>query len=129
MDNEPGAMSEFVDIADAVFDLVDMVAKSLGYEYVTLQTYGKDSRRCACVFRCARCYDYLKMKTADGRLEIVELDVPSSNGKIPLSMYYGFARELYRILDNCEEVYVKDKKLEAGMVPEFMMQCVLNGIS
>lgn len=121
-------MSELVDTADDVFGLVDIVAKSLGYEYVALRTCSQSGRSYACVLRCSGCADYLKTKTADGQLEILELDMPSCDGKSLLPMYCDFARELYRILDNGEEVYVKDKKLEASMVPEFMMRCALNGI-
>ena len=117
-----------MDETDVALELVDLVAKSLGYEYAILVPHGRDSRRCACVFRCGGCSDILKMKTADGQLEIAELDMPSSNGKIPVPLHYGFAKELYRILDNGKALYVAGQKLEASMVPKFMIECVLNGI-
>lgn len=85
-------MSELVDISDAVFDLVDIVAKSLGYEYVALRQCGQSCRSYACVLRCSGCAEYLKMKTADGQLETLELDMPSCNGKSLLPMYCDFAR-------------------------------------
>ena len=74
---------------DDVFEFVDIVAKSLGYKYVSLQSCSRSSRRCVCVFRRGECSDYLKMKTADGQLVVVELDMPSSTGKTPLYRLYN----------------------------------------
>ena len=121
--------------ADAVRELLVKLAKSLGYEYVTLYehlvSYGRDGRRrCTCVFRCSGCADCLKTKTADGHLEIAELDMPSSsNGKAPAPLHCAFAKELYRLLDNGKALYVAGQKLDAGMVPEFMVMGALLDLS
>ena len=122
-----------MDETDAVLELVDILARRLGYDYVTLSSCGQGYRRCVCAFRRSECFDHLKIKTADGQLKTLKLDMPNdsngSNGKIfLLHMYYVLARKLYRNLDNGIEMYVDDKKLEASMVPEFMVKCVLNGV-
>ena len=111
---------------DAVLKLLDMFANSIGYEFILLVSCRKSCRRCACVFRRGGRFDYLKTKTADGRLEIAELDMPSScNGKVPAPLYCVLAKELYRLLDNGKAMYAAGKKLEAGMFPEFMVMGAL----
>ena len=116
--------------ADAVRELLVKLAKSLGYEYVTLYEHlvscGRDGRRCACVFRCSGCADCLKAKAADGHLEVAYLDMPSSSdGKAPAPLHCAFAKELYRLLDNGKALYVAGQKLDASMVPEFMVMGAL----
>ena len=114
---------------DAVLELLDTLASGIGYKFISLVSCGKSCRRCACVFRRDGCFDYLKTKTDDGRLEVAELDMPSScNGKVPMPLYCVLAKELYRLLDDGRAMYVAGKKLEAGMFPEFMVAGAILGL-
>lgn len=105
-------------------ELLDMLAEKLGYDYVLLDEK-KSSAELVCVFMSfVECRSYCIAKTFDRKPVVLrKYDTLSRS-----AMYEHLVRKLHEILDNGDAVYVDDKKLDASMVPEFMMECVLAGL-
>lgn len=105
-------------------ELLDILARKLGYDYVLL-VEEKSSAELVCVFGTFESYSYCAAKTFDGKhVALRKCDALSSS-----AMYERLLRKLHEILDNGDAVYAEDKKLDASMVPEFMMECVLAGLA
>lgn len=106
-------------------ELLDMLAEKLGYDYVLLDEK-KSSAELVCVFMSfVECHSYCIAKTFDGKPIVLRKCDALPNG----AMYEKLVRKLHEILDNGDAVYAEDKKLDASMVPEFMMECVLSGLA
>lgn len=103
-------------------ELLDMLAEKFGYDYVMLDEK-KSSDELVCVLMSFECRDNCAAKTFDGKPVVLRKCDALSHG----AMYERLLRKLHKILDNGDAVYAEDKKIDASMVPEFMIECVLNG--
>lgn len=104
-------------------ELLGMLARKLGYDYVLLDEE-KNSAELVCVFGTFGSYSCCAAKTFDGKHVVLRKCDALPNG----AMYEKLVRKLHEILDNGDAVYAEDKKIDASMVPKFMMDCVLAGL-
>ena len=122
---------------EVVYEILQSIARSLGFDYMTLRLEASaDGCRYICVFgryvwksRYAwQSSSVVMYMYENGHIASIDKFTDDGKSKTLADVYREFARKLYWLLENGEAVYVEDKRLEASMVSEFMIGCVLNGV-
>lgn len=108
--------------------LLSMIAEKLGHDMILLRSGPEPCKVkcCNAVFAHYRNYDTVLVKANRKSISLKYVD-SKDHLRDNVSVYDELVRFLYNALENGGYVSDGRKKLNASVVPEFMLRCVLNG--
>ena len=110
--------------------LLSIIARKLGHDLILLRSGPEPCKVkcCNAVFGHYRNYNTVLVRANRKSISIKYVD-SEDNLRGNDSLYDELVRRLYKILEN--NGYVSDgrKRLNASMVPDFMISCVMSGCS
>lgn len=103
--------------------LLDIIARKLGHDYLLLMSRSEfcEAKWCNAVFGQYENYSDAVLE-ADGR----QVQLKRADNE---DMYAELVRLLYKTLENGGNVSDGKSEVYASDVPEFMIECVLNGVA
>lgn len=109
--------------------LLNIIARKLGHDMVLLRSGPEPCKVkcCNAVFANHKNYDTVLVRADRKSISLKYVD-SKDNFRDNDSMYDELVRFLYNVLENGGFVSDGKKRLNADKVPEFMVECVLNGI-
>ena len=111
--------------------LLDIVARTFGHDWLLLMSgawslSGKE-KWCKAVFGQYADYGTATLE-ADGRQVLVKSVDAEGHHKSNEDMYHELVELVYKTLENGGQLSDGRCAVDASMVPEFMVECALNGI-
>ena len=105
-----------------------MIARKLGHDWLLLrfESQPSEERWCSVVFGQYKNYD-TELLEVDGRLVLIKSVDAENNLRSNEDMYAELTRLLYKTLENGGKLSDGKNEVDASTVPEFMIECVLNG--
>ena len=110
--------------------LLTILARKLGHDYLLLMadSFSSEEKWCRAIFGQYENYS-IELLEANGKEVWLKTTDAEGNIRSNEDMYSELAGLLYKILENGGNVADSKKKLDASMVPGFMIGCVLGGYS
>ena len=109
--------------------LLDIVARELGYDWLLLVsgTWLGEKTWCMAVFGQYANYGTVALE-ADGRQVSIKNVDAEGHSKSNEDMYHELVELMYKTLESGGKLSDGRCAIDASMVPEFMVECALNGI-
>ena len=109
--------------------LLDIIARKLGHDYLMLMhSYEQRKENCCdVVFGHYDKFDSPLLSANGKRLSIKFIDAEGLHVRPNVDMYCELCKRLYVILESGGKLSDGKNEVGASAVPEFMIECVLNG--
>ena len=109
--------------------LLSMIARELGHDWMLLRFESRPSeeRWCSVVFGQYENYDTEPLE-ADGRPVLLKSVDAECHLRSNEDMYSELSKRLHAVLESGGKLSDGKSEVDASAVPEFMIECALNGI-
>ena len=109
--------------------LLSMIARELGHDYLLLrfESGPSEERWCSVVFGQYENYD-TELLEADGKPVLLKSVDAECHLRSNDDMYNELVELMYKTLESGGKLSDGKSEVDASAVPEFMVECVLNGI-
>ena len=109
--------------------LLDIVARTFGHDWLLLMagTWSGEERQCRAVFGQYADYSTAALEV-DGMPVLLKSADAEGHPRSNEDMYHELVELLYRTLESGGKLSDGRCRVDASMVPEFMVECALSGI-